>query len=206
MLHVMQSAGRATSNDVLRAMFAARKRVFVDLLRWDVPVLDGLYEVDQFDNSHAVYLVLVDEAGRHLGSARLLPTVRPHILDSLFPKLCEGAIPRGRAIFEITRFCLDRRLTASERRAVRDSLVCALVEHALAHGIATFTAIAELGWVQQILSFGWRSRPLGLPCVAGGAALAALAIEITAETPELLTAAGILPDLSVLDAVQREAA
>ena len=206
MLHVLQSAGTVSSNKVLRAMFAARKRVFVDLLKWDVPVLNGVYEIDQFDDGHAVYLVLADGSGRHLGSARLLPTTRPHILDSLFAELCDGAVPRDPAIFEITRFCLDRRLSASMRRAVRDTLVTALVDHALMHGIGSYTAIAELAWVQQILSFGWRSRPLGLPGVFDGATLVALGIEIAPDTPALLAAAGILPDHAVLGLAVREAA
>lgn len=97
------SGGSSASNMVLRAMFAARKRVFVDMLKWDVPVLAGQYEVDQFDDSHATYLILSDAEGGHLGSARLLETERPHILDTLFPELCELAIPRGPAVREITR-------------------------------------------------------------------------------------------------------
>jgi len=42
-----------SENDVLRAMFAARKEVFVDLLKWDLPVLDGRFEIDQFDTPAA---------------------------------------------------------------------------------------------------------------------------------------------------------
>ncbi|KAG5727286.1 hypothetical protein E4T56_gene5882, partial [Termitomyces sp. T112] len=99
-------------DDVMRSMFAARKAVFVDLLQWDVPVLDGRYEIDQFDDRHAHYIILSQEDGNHLGSARLLPTTRPHILGSLYPQLCTQAAPSGTAIFEITRFCLDRRLRA----------------------------------------------------------------------------------------------
>ena len=38
---------------LLRTMFEARKRVFVDLLKWDVPVLEGAYEIDQFDTREA---------------------------------------------------------------------------------------------------------------------------------------------------------
>lgn len=186
MLHVVQSAARPASDAVLRSMFAARKSVFVDLLKWDVPVLDGRYEVDQFDDVHATYLILAEPDGTHLGSARLLPTTRPHILDSLYDELCEETPPRAADIFEITRFCLDRRLSARERRAVRDALVNALVEHALAAGISAYSAIAEIGWFQQILAFGWRCMPLGLPRVIGGTMLAALRIEITPETPSLL--------------------
>jgi N-acyl-L-homoserine lactone synthetase len=186
MLHVVQSPAEPASDAALRSMFAARKSVFVDLLKWDVPVLDGRYEVDQFDDIHATYLILAEPDGTHLGSARLLPTTRPHILDSLYAELCEEAPPQATDILEITRFCLDRRLTARERRQVRDTLVNALVEHALATGISAYSAIAEMGWFQQILAFGWRCVPLGLPRVIDGTMLAALRIEITPETPSLL--------------------
>jgi acyl-homoserine lactone synthase len=186
MLHVVQSAARPASDAVLRSMFAARKSVFVDLLKWDVPVLDDSYEADQFDDVHATYLILAEPDGTHLGSARLLPTTRPHILDSFYSDLCEDTPPREAATFEITRFCLDRRLTARERRHVRDTLVSALVDHALAAGITAYSAIAEMGWFQQILAFGWRCMPLGLPRIIDGSMLAALRIEITPETPSLI--------------------
>jgi acyl-homoserine lactone synthase len=116
----------------------------------------------------------------------LLPTTRPHILDSLYAELCEERPPQSPDIFEITRFCLDRRLSACERRQVRDLLVTALVDHALATGITAYCAIAEMGWFQQILAFGWRCMPLGLPRIIDGTMLAALRIEITPETPSLL--------------------
>lgn len=205
MLHVLQSAPPSASDAALRAMFAARKSVFVDLLKWDIPVLDGRYEVDQFDDLNATYLILAEPDGAHLGSARLLPTMRPHILDSLYPDLCEDAPPRAPYIFEITRFCLDRRLHAAERRAVRDTLVTALVDHALDHGITSYSAIAEMGWFQQILAFGWRCRPLGLPQVVDGAMLAALRIDIAPDTPGLLAAAGIQAAPAIRDS-QRIAA
>ena len=205
MLHILQSPPPSASDTALRAMFAARKSVFVDLLKWDVPVLDGRYEVDQFDDLNATYVILADCDGAHLGSARLLPTMRPHILDSLYPDLCEDKPPRAPDIFEITRFCLDRRLRAAERRDVRDTLVTALVEHALSHKIAAYSAIAEMSWFQQILAFGWRCRPLGLPQRLGAATLAALRIDITRDTPALLAAAGIVPK-SILHAARPIAA
>lgn len=199
MLHVMRSGAGPVPDTVMRAMFAARKQVFVDLLKWDVPVLDGTYEVDQFDDPHAHYIILADRDGGHLGSARLLPTTRPHILDSLYPELCEDAPPCGADIFEVTRFCLDRGLTARERRDVRDTLVSALADHALANGISGYSAIAEMGWLQQILAFGWRCRPLGLPVLIEGKLLGALAIDIDPDTPRRLAAAGIGPLSELLE-------
>src|SRR3546814_19037277 len=84
----------------------------------------GRFEVDQFDDVHARYLVLTDRQGSHLGSARLLDTRRPHILGELYPELCEVEVPSGSSISEITRFCLDRRLRAPVRLIVaRKSVV-----------------------------------------------------------------------------------
>ena len=191
MVHVLQDIESGLADPILRAMFEARKRVFVDLLKWDVPVLDGRFEMDQYDDERAVYLVITDDEGAHLGSARLLETIRPHILDTLFPELCAAAPPRDPAILEITRFCLDRALPARERHAIRNRLVCAIVDHALENGVTGYTGVAELGWFQQILAFGWRCRPLGLPLMIGGQMLGALSIDIDADTRARLAANGI---------------
>ena len=206
MLHIFESGERLAEYAVLAAMFEARKRVFVDLLGWDVPVLAGRFEVDQFDDPHARYLVLTDSDGRHLGSARLLDTTRPHILGELYPELCEDEVPSGPGIAEITRFCLDRRLRARERLMVRNQLVSALVDHALAAGIQRYTGVAEMAWLQQILSFGWVCRPLGLPQAIDGTLLGALAIEISPDTPSLLARAGIYDPAATVMGERRHAA
>lgn len=175
----------------LREMFEARKRVFVDLLKWDVPVLEERYELDQFDDEHATYLIVPGEDGGHAGSARLLDTTRPHLLDTLFAELCAASPPRGPRVLEITRFCLGREQGARDRLEVRNRLVSGLVRYALENDIETYTGVAELGWLQQILAFGWRCRPLGLPRLVEGRMLGALRIDITDETPALLAANGI---------------
>jgi N-acyl-L-homoserine lactone synthetase len=175
----------------LRAMFEDRKSVFVGLLKWDVSVLDGRFELDQFDNEAATYIIIADEAGDHLGSARLLPTEHQHILGSLFPDLCASPPPAGPDIFEITRFCLSRRQKAAARLKTRNELVSALAWHALDAGIRIYTGVAEMGWLQQILAFGWDCRPLGLPVRYDCGMIGALAIEITDRTPSLLAQNGI---------------
>ncbi len=175
----------------LAGMFEARKQVFVDLLKWDLPVLDGRFEIDQFDDRHARYLIVADSDGAHLGSARILPTERPHILGALFAGLCHAGVPAGMGIAEITRFCLGRNQNAAERRRTRNRLVSAIVRHALINDIHLYTGVAELEWLQQILAFGWTCRPLGPPRCFAGAMLGALAIEIGDDTPALLAANGI---------------
>ena len=151
----------------------------------DRSVMFGYFD----DGPNLVTMASAD--GRHAASARLLETTRPHILGSLFPQLCQTTLPQGSRVREITRFCLDPQLPTLERREARNVLVSGLVEHALDTGIDTFTGVADMGWFQQILAFGWRCHPLGLPQVIGGRMLAALAIAITAETPSLLAASGI---------------
>jgi acyl-homoserine lactone synthase len=175
----------------LKAMFRARKEVFVDLLKWDLPVLAGEYEIDQFDDEHAWYVIVTDDNGNHLASARLLKTGRPHILGSLFPQLCASGVPSGRDVLEITRFCLDRHENAASRRNARNRLVSALVAVALEREVRYYTGVAELGWLQQILAFGWDCRPLGIPQEIGGRQLGALEISINAQTPALLAGNGI---------------
>jgi len=191
MLHLVPPHCGGNESDVLRAMFAARKAVFVDLLGWDIPVLAERFEVDQFDDEHAIYLVVTDARGRHQASARLLPTTRPHILADLYASLCDGPVPRGHDVFEITRFCLDRGLDAAARRVARDQLILALVDHALAHEIRRYTAVAEGGWLTQILDFGWRASMLGTPRKVGNSRLGALLIEIEPHTRARLEAAGV---------------
>ena len=191
MLLTIDRDNRNSEHQALRAMFEARKRIFVDLLKWDIPVLAGRFEVDQFDDAHATYLIVADEAGNHLASARLLPTTRPALLDTVYPHLVSGEVPRGPAIFEVTRFCLSRDATAAERRTGRDRLLVGLVEHALASGIATYTGVADLSWFRQIQCFGWDCEALGEPMVEGGHSLTALRISIDASTPARLAATGI---------------
>jgi len=174
------------SDAVLRAMFEARKRVFIDLLKWDVPVLAGAYELDQFDNPDAEYLILADSEERHRGSVRLLRTDRPHILGDLFASLCDEPVPSDPALREITRFCIEPTLSRQERRDVRNELVTALVDHALANGIAGYTAVAGTGWYRQVTEFGWRCRALGPELNLGSERLVALQIDIDVATPAAL--------------------
>ena len=171
------------------AMFRDRKRVVVDILKWDIPC-DGPFERDQFDTNSAEYLIVSNDKGDHMGSVRLLRTDRPHILGALFPQLCDASVPKGPSIREITRLCLSPHLRAAERLKVRNRLATALTEYALLTDISSYTGVAEMGWLNQILSMGWRCDPLGIPKPVGKSLLGALHIHINSETINLLRKAG----------------
>jgi acyl-homoserine lactone synthase len=183
-------------------MHRDRKRVFVDLLHWDVPVVDDAFEVDAFDTEHAVYLVATDTTGIHLGSFRLLPSERPHLLGSVFPHLCDDAVPSGSGIWEITRGCLSPALRATERLRTRNQLATAAVHYALVHGITCYTCVADSGWLAQIPALGWETRPLGAPRRIAGVLTGALEMRITSATPERFRAAGTYAAAELVEGVR----
>lgn len=194
MAHVI-CGGEGVSEDALFAqMFEERKRIFIDLLGWDLPALDGRFEVDQFDNPATRYIICAGLDGQHLGSVRLLPCDGPNLLGSVFPFLCDGEPPDGADIWEISRLCLSRSIRAAERRLVRDQLATAITRFALNAGIQAYCCVADMPWYSQLLSFGWRCEPLGLPQSLDCGTIGALKILITEETPALMQQAGVWSD------------
>ena len=188
------------------SMFADRKRLFVDLLGWDVPVVEDRFELDAYDGAQATYLVATDDSGDHIGSMRLLPTQGPHILGDLFAELSCGPVPRGPDILEITRLCLPTRLRATRRLAVRNHLISAMVDHAIAGNVASLTGVVTESFLDQILAMGWRCTPLGEPRLLAGARLAAFRIDLDDRTREDLAANGIYTSPVLAPRAARQAA
>ncbi|MCP3732163.1 autoinducer synthase [Sphingomonas sp. MG17] len=200
MIQIIQGSREPGTSPILDNMHRARKRVFVDLLEWDVPVIDGKFERDQFDTDGAIYLVETRKDATHLGSFRLLPTDRPHLLGDLFAELCDGPVPTGPDILEITRGCLSPQLRAAERLKLRNRLISAAVDYALGNGISAFTCVADSGWLTQILSMGWDCQLLGMPRSIAGVATGALRIDIEPRTVDILRQAGTYVPGELVDA------
>jgi N-acyl-L-homoserine lactone synthetase len=140
-------------------------------------------EVDQFDDDYAVYLLARSPEGHDRGSVRLLPSSRPHMLDTLFSHLCPGGVPAGDDCWEISRLVTrppDAPGTALLR--VHRLLALALVEFAHANGIRRYTLVAESHRVPALLSVGWPVTPLGLPTLVDGELLQALQIDLAPGT------------------------
>ena len=172
-------------------MFEDRKSVFVDLLKWDLPVIDGRFEIDEFDDEHATYVIVADEDGDiSARPASFQPRAR-HILGSLFPELCAGQAPSGPDIFEITRFCLSRRQTAASRRRTRNRLVSALVWHALGARDPNLYRRRGNRMAPADPCVRLELPPARPPLRFESGMLGALAIEIGSDTPALLAANGM---------------
>jgi len=198
--------GFTLADPVAAAMFIDRKRLFVDTLRWGVPVVKDRYEIDEFDGAAATYIVALDAQGDHISSMRLLPSTGPHILGSLFSLLCREGVPTGANIAEITRLCLPARLGATARLAARNRLISAMVDHALDIGIASLTAVVAWDFLEQVVRMGWRCMALGGPTIIHGARLGAFRINVDADTPDRLAANGIYSPGTIASPIVREAA
>lgn len=192
---VVDQSSRAREHMALRSMFAARKRVFVDLLKWDLPVLAGRFEIDHRDGPEATYLIVTDADCEHLASARLLPVKHHDQIPELPGAVIADPAGRGPRIAEMTHFCLSPDADADRRRHARDTLLHGLVDHALTNAISRFVGVAEGAWLDRVESFGWQCRRLVRAEEANGGTVP-FAIDIDGTTPSRLAAAGILPKAS----------
>lgn len=186
MIHILSLTARAAHSHLFDRMFEDRKRLFIDLLRWNIPITGHRFEIDSFDTSDAIYIIAADRNSNHLGSLRLLPSAYPHILDSLFDSLCPKGVPTGEHIYEITRLCLPARFDTKRRLEIRKLLISAMVDYALTHGIEKFTGVVDARFRTEILSMGWLAEPLGPAITYGDANLGAFAIHIAPDTPDRL--------------------
>ena len=163
----------------LMEMHHDRKQVFVDRFGWRLPAKGSWLEVDQFDDDYAVYLLARSDEGRHQGSVRLLPSSRPHMLDTLFSHLCPAGVPGGDDIWEISRLVTNPvDASGTSLLKIHRLLALALVEFAVENGIRSYTLVAEAHRVPALLSVGWSVMPLGLPTMTEGEELQALRIDI----------------------------
>jgi acyl-homoserine lactone synthase len=194
MIHIIDSRNATQFQPLLQGMFADRKRLFVDLFRWDVPVVDGEFEMDQFDTEHAVYLVAVSDEGDHDASLRLAPTTAPHMLGSVFPHLSPHGVPSGPTIWESSRLCLPQRHGAEGRRVLRNRLISAMVDVALQRGIEHYTGILPAPFRKEVLAMGWRGEPLGPAVPMPGGAVGAFLVHIDPDTPDRLRWSGTYVD------------
>ena len=193
MIHVIDNHLAAGNRPLLQSMFVDRKRLFVDLFGWDVPVVDGEYEIDQFDNPHTIYLVAAEDDGGHAASIRLFPSTQPHMLGTLFPHLCPFGVPADAGTWESSRLCLPQRHGAERRRMLRNQLFSAMVDVAIERGIERYTGVIPDPFRKEVMAMGWRAELLGPAVRIPGGPIGAFLIHVGADTRERLRWSGVYP-------------
>ena len=191
MIHIVENYRSHPRQDLIGAMFEDRKRLFVDLYGWDLTVVDGHHEIDQFDTAATLYIIQSGETGGHEASIRLMPTTQAHMLRDIFPHLCPGGVPTGPRIWESTRLCLPKRHGAGGRKRLRNILISRMVDLALVRGISCLTGVLPDAFRKEVLAMGWAAEPLGPAVPDSSGLIGAFAAHVTPDTPARLGWSGV---------------
>lgn len=127
---------------------------------------------DRFDNDDAVYIVVTDgDDRRYLGSARLVPTEVPTILNNMARELISFPhIMRGPRIWELSRVCsvTNRRLREVRMPSidiVLGELLATVVEVADSHGVQKIVYITGDGMLDALSRVGCIPRLIARPAI-----------------------------------------
>lgn len=182
MIFVVTAENRGLFDAEIDEMHRQRKIVFVERLGWKIPVVADM-EIDCYDRQDTLYLIAKDRPDTEvLASARLLPTVTPHLMVDLFTGACQGAPPRGPAIWEASRFCTTPRLQHRDTRVpLLWEIICGVMETALLYGIDEVVFAANRALLPLALNCGWQARTLGPTIPDGNDEVTAAAAMITPE-------------------------
>ncbi|MCE2576696.1 acyl-homoserine-lactone synthase [Komagataeibacter sp. FNDCR2] len=151
MIEIVRVENAKWCGDALAEQFKFRYRHFVAKEQWDVPSYKGM-EYDQFDTPAAVYLVWRDIAGVVRGMVRLLPTICPYMLDTLWPDMAPvPPVQPSPSVWEITRFGVERDLSLTLRKKISAELILACIEFSVAYDIHTYLFLTAWGVLKRIV-------------------------------------------------------
>lgn len=162
-----------------------RKRMCVDEQGWDVRHHDGM-EFDEYDTPFATYMVYRDKSNIVRGCCRTLPTNQPYMIEQHFSHFLDGPAPKSDKIVELTRLCIDNKISLVERSRAFHEINVAGISHNLSTGIEHVVALTTMDIAKTGLSGkGMRMSLLGQPNDIGGVPHAAIMGEKI--TPECLS-------------------
>lgn len=162
------------SMEIMAGVARYRHKVFVEKLGWQLRCENAL-EYDQFDRDDTVYVVAHNGNHEVIGTARLLPTTRPYLLDEVFPNLLHGMEPpHSPDVWELSRFAaVDFSVQGSSALAQFSSpiavgLLQASLECAARHGAKRFITVSPLGVERLLRIAGFRAHRLAPPVIVEG--------------------------------------
>lgn len=161
-----------------------RYQVFIEQLGWSLRVDDG-FELDQFDRSDTIYIVTKNDDEKILGCARLLPTTRPYLLESVFPQLLNGLpLPRSPGIWELSRFAaMDisgqiNSIKGQLSSSIAITLLHASIACAAERGAMRLITVSPIGVERLLRRAGVEAYRAGPPAIIDGTPITAFWIEI----------------------------
>jgi len=192
MLTILRGTSSQLQGGVENDLAVYRHKVFVEGLGWQLPLLEQGFERDQFDRPDTLYVVARDDVGQICGCARLLPTTRPYLLDSVFSELMgDLPCPHAAEVWELSRYATQPMpgapaLSRDELRERFCTLLRAVVETALDSGaerLITFTGVGVERIAKMVGIHVHRAAP---PQLVDGKPVVAMWIELDEQTRKAL--------------------
>ncbi|HCL64042.1 MAG TPA: autoinducer synthase [Rhizobium sp.] len=184
MIRIINGANREGHSAEMAEMFSLRKRVFHDLLKWDVKI-KGDWEIDEYDDANPIYVLSYSpQTNRLRGALRLLPTLGPNMLDDTFPILL-GDNPqiRSAAIWESSRFCIEPEISqdrASNQVTIAAAeLMCGVGELGIASEISHIVTVTDVFLERMFRRMGCPGERIAEPQKIGSVYAVAIAWEVT---------------------------
>lgn len=104
MIEIIQ-AGQFGKTSSLIEMHRLRKVIFKDRMGWDVDVINGELEIDDYDLPESIYILSRDDQNRVVGVWRLLPSSSPSMIRNIWPEFLENfEMPVADDVWEVSRF------------------------------------------------------------------------------------------------------
>ena len=191
MIRIYNARSAKRFPDAMDAMFRLRKRVFHDLLKWDVTIR-GDWEIDHFDDANPLYVLSYsDDTGKLRGALRLLPTLGPNMLDDTFPILLDGNPEvRSASVWESSRFCIDPDISqdrASNQVTVAAAeLMCGVGELGLSSELSHIVTVTDVFLERMFRRMGCPGERIGAPHRIGSVHAVAVAWEVTTSMLEMM--------------------
>lgn len=175
-------------------MLTDRATQFHTRLKWEVTVDADGYETDQYDALNPLY-VIWDNAGRHGGSMRFLPSTGDTMVNDHFAHLVGGELCAP-TLWETTRFCVSP--DAPDGARVAALLMMAGAQLGVGFGLSHSIGVFDARMVRIYRKLGWEPEILGTDGQGRDAVSAGLWAFDDAVLSRMCLAAGVSRELSQL--------
>ncbi|MGA2053964.1 MAG: acyl-homoserine-lactone synthase [Bradyrhizobium sp.] len=182
-IHIVAAENISSYAEAMEQAYRLRHTVFVEEMGWNNLRRPDGREMDQFDDGRALHMLYLD-GDRLVGYQRMLPSMRPHLLSSVMPHLCDGDFPVGPHIWEWTRYCVtkDHRDRGRLLSPVGNLLLSAIVEWGLENGVSKIIIEMNPIWLLRLVQLHFRVTPLGIPREDGKDSIVAVTAAFDART------------------------
>ena len=152
-----------TNPEVVDQLQIFRKKLFVDILRWNLNVIENR-EIDQFDTRDALYCAVYLN-DRLAGGFRAIRGDYPYLAERVFPQFATlRAFPKRADVFEISRFGIDPDCGGANAAMI---VYGTMIRFAQARRASSLVALVDLHHERLLRIIGIHTRRYGPPQVVG---------------------------------------